>query len=178
MLCSACLLYTSPAPGTTHWLAGPLPAEGPWPTTPVAHLVLDAVGLDDPAGPLSGLVIDAWVEDLPNQPGPPRDPADVQPNELAPGVATTGLAVRADAPSARPPQVILSAISPDGQRWTTDSLHAVITSTLELAKLRLVRLDTMPGDAVALPALYVRSSSLQGEQALKWACLLYTSRCV
>ena len=167
---------TGPAPGTTHWLAGPLPAEGPWPTAPVAHLVLDAVGLDDPAGPLSGLVIDAWVEDLPNQPGPPRDPADVQPNELAPGLATTGLAVRADAPSARPPQVILSAISPDGQRWTTDSLHSVITSTLELAKLRLVRLDTMPGDAVALPALYVRSSSLQGEQALKWAALVEASK--
>lgn len=161
-----------PAPGTAQWLAGPLPEGGPWPSAPCAHLVLDAVGLGDASGPLAGLVIDAWVEDLPNQPGPPKDPDDLQPHEEDPGVATTGLAIRANGASARPPQTILCAISPDGSRWTTDSLVRVIDSTLDLAKLRLVRLDTMPGDAVSLPALYVRSASLQGQKGLNFADLI------
>jgi hypothetical protein len=165
-----------PAPGTTHWLAGPLPADGPWPSGPAAHLVLDPVEIDDGSGPLSGLVVDAWVEDLPNQPGPPRDPQHVQPNEIVPGLATTGLAVRAHGASARAPQAVLSAISPDGSRWTAEALHGVVTSTLDLARLRLVRLDTMPGDAVALPALYVRSSSLQGEKTWKYSALIEASK--
>lgn len=161
-----------PAPGTSQWLAGPLPEAGPWPSAPCAHLVIDAVDLGDATGPLAGLVIDAWVEDLPNQPGPPKDPQDLQPHEQDPGIATTGLAIRANGASARPPQTILCAISPDGSRWTTDSLVRVIDSTLDLAKVRLVRLDTMPGDAVSLPALYVRSAALQGQKGLSFADLI------
>jgi hypothetical protein len=71
---------------------------------------------------------------------------------------------------------VLSAISPDGSRWTAEALHGVVTSTLDLARLRLVRLDTMPGDAVALPALYVRSSSLQGEKTWKYSALIEASK--
>lgn len=165
-----------PAPGTTHWLAGPLPPEGPWPAGPAAHLVLDPVDIGAGGGTLSGIVVDAWVEDLPNQPGPPKDPDNVHPDEVAPGVATTGLAVRAHGASARAPQAVLCAISPDGSRWTAESLHGVVTSTLDLAKLRLIRLDTMPGDALALPALYVRSSSLQGEKVWHYSALVEASK--
>ena len=150
-----------PDPGTTHWLAGPLPPEGPWPATPVTHLVLERVGDITPTSPLAGLVLDAWVEDLPAQVGPKADPGDPRP-----GRVRMGLALRANGSSARPPQAILSAVSPDGKRWTTDSLRQVIECTLDLAKVRMLHLHTLPGEGLTLPALYTRSSSLQGQPYL------------
>jgi hypothetical protein len=77
-----------------------------------------------------------------------------------------GLALRANASSARPPQAILSAVSPDGRRWTTDSLRRVVECTLDLAKVRMLHLHTIPGEGLTLPALYTRSSSLQGQPYL------------
>jgi len=148
-----------PAAGTTHWLAGPLPPDGPWPASPVAHVVLDQVGKVDTETAVAGLVLDAWVEDLPAQPGPKADPDDPRP-----GRARTGLAIRCNSASARPPQAILSAVSPDDRRWTTDSLRGVIEQTLDLARVRMVTLERLAGDGLVLPALYARSSSLQGEQ--------------
>jgi hypothetical protein len=148
-----------PAPGTTQWLAGPLPPEGPWPASPVAHLVLDQVGTVEPGTDVAGMVIDAWVEDLPAQVGPKADPDDPRP-----GRARTGLAIRCNSASARPPQAVLSAVSPDGKRWTTDSLRGVIEHTLDLAKIRMVTLERLAGEGLVLPALYTRSSSLQGQQ--------------
>jgi hypothetical protein len=148
-----------PADGTTRWLAGPLPPEGPWPASSVAHVILDQVGTLEEGTQLAGLVLDAWLEDLPAQPGPKADP-----NDPRPARARTGLAVRANSASARAPQLILSAVSPDGNRWTTDSLRAVVEQTLDLAAARLVTLERLAGDALVLPALYTRSSSLQGEQ--------------
>jgi hypothetical protein len=150
-----------PDPGTTHWLAGPLPPEGPWPDSPAAHLVLDRVGTIDPAAPVAGLVVDTWVEDLPAQVHADADPADPRP-----GRVTTGLAVRANAASARAPQAILCAVSPDGARWTADALRGVVESALDLARVRMLHLHTIPGEGLTLPALYTRSASLQGEPAL------------
>jgi len=151
----------SPAPGTAHWLAGPLPAEGPWPASPVAHLVVDRVGTLDAASAVAGLVLDAWVEDLPAQVGPKADP-----NDPRPGRVRTGLAIRANSASARAPQLVLAAVSPDGKRWTTDSLRALVEQTLDLARMRMVTLEKLSGEGLVLPALYVRSASLQGEQHL------------
>lgn len=148
-----------PAPGTTQWLAGPLPPDGPWPASPVAHLVLDQVGAVEPGTDVAGLVIDAWVEDLPAQVGPKADPDDPRP-----GRARTGLAIRSNSASARPPQAVLSAVSPDGKRWTTESLRGVIEHTLDLAKIRMVTLERLAGEGLVLPALYTRSSALQGQQ--------------
>ena len=159
-----------PAVGTDRWLAGPLPETGPWPASPVAHLLVDSVGVLDPGGTVSGFVVDAWVEDLPAQVGPKASPDDPQP-----GAAVTGLAIRSNSASARAPQVILSAISPDGLRWSTDRLRAVVDQTLDLAQVRLVRLDQLLGEGLALPALYVRSSSLQGEPAWHFADLKLAS---
>ncbi|HWH95692.1 MAG TPA: hypothetical protein VNT03_17665 [Baekduia sp.] len=156
----------APAPGTTRWLAGPLPAEGPWPASSVAHLVLDRVGTVDAAATVAGLAIDAWVEDLPAQPGPKADPDDPRP-----GRARTGLAVRADAASARAPQSLLCAVSPDGKRWTVDALRGVIEHTLDLAKVRMVTLERLGGEGLVLPALYTRSSSLQGRRHLDFTLL-------
>lgn len=161
----------APAPGGERWLAGPLPVNGPWPASPAVHLVLDAVSLDAPEGPLAGLVVDAWVEDLPAQVGPDADPDDPQP-----GSATTGLAVRADSASARAPQAVLAAVSPDGRRWTADRVLGVVLQTLDLAKARLVRLDQLPGEGLILPALYTRSSSLQVESVLDFRVLQEASK--
>ncbi|MEO7058754.1 MAG: hypothetical protein ABI083_03480, partial [Lapillicoccus sp.] len=151
-----------PAVGTDRWLAGPLPAGGPWPDGPVTHLVLDAVGAVA-AGSVAGRVIDAWVEDLPLQVGSRATPEDPRPDR-----ARTGLAVRANAASARPPQVVLSAVSPDGKRWTADSIRAVIEQTVDLARVRMVTLETLAGQGLMLPALYVRSTSLQGQKFIRF----------
>jgi hypothetical protein len=155
-----------PAPGTTRWLAGPLPAEGPWPTSPVAHIVLDQIGTVDADAAVAGLVVDAWVEELPAQPGPKADPSDPRP-----GRARTGLAIRSNSASSRPPQALLSVVSPDGKRWTTDSLRGVIEQALELARVRMVTLERLAGEGLVLPALYTRSSSLQGQQYLHFGRL-------
>lgn len=159
----------APATGTTLWLAGPLPAEEPWPTGAATHVVVDAVGKVS-EGSVAGLVIDSWVEDLPGRVRPGTDPADPRP-----GRTTLGLAVRTDSPSASPPQVILSAISPDGRRWTADALRGVIEGTLDLARVRMLHLHTLPGDGMALPALYTKSSSLQGEAHLDFRMLAQSS---
>jgi hypothetical protein len=132
-------------------------------------VVLDALG-DVGAGPVAGLVLDSWVEDLPGRVRPGTDPADPRP-----GRTTLGLALRTESPSASPPQVILSAVSPDGRRWTADALRGVVESTLDLARVRMLHLHTLPGDGLALPALYTRSSSLQGEPHLDLRNLARTS---
>jgi hypothetical protein len=61
---------------------------------------------------------------------------------------------------------MLLAVSPDGQRWTSDAVLATLRETLDLAKIRAVTLERTNGVARVLPALYERSWSLQGEQAL------------
>jgi hypothetical protein len=78
----------------------------------------------------------------------------------------SGLAVNAPAASARAPQAILLAVSPDGARWTSDALCDTLLDTIELARLRGVTLERTTGAARVLPALYEQSWSLQGEPVL------------
>ena len=79
-------------------------------------------------------------------------------------LVTTGSPLNANGPDARPPQAILLAVSPDGDRWTTDRLVDTLEETLELAKLRLVTLERVAFAGRALPALQVNSWSLQGDE--------------
>ncbi len=68
--------------------------------------------------------------------------------------------------SSRPPQSVLLAIAPDGERWTTDRLVAVLEETLALARLRAVSLETAPGAGRFLPALYLPGRSLGNERVV------------
>ncbi len=150
------------APGTSGahvWLGGPLDLDQPSPSAPVTSLLVE--GPVDMKGrqPLAGLVLDEWVEVLPTRspvPGQPRPATRV----------TAGLAANVDVPDARAPQSILLAVSPDGQRWTTDTLVDVIVETLSLAKVRAVTLERTALVGRILPALQEQSWSLQGEETL------------
>ncbi len=158
---------TGPAPGTDRWLAGALADDVPWPDSTATHLVVELPpDADDVAGPLAGLAIEAWVEALPFQPDvkafDPRAPETA----LRAARSATGLAVSARQASARAPQVLLSAISPDGRRWTTDSVVQTVLDAVDLAKARLVTLEHVPGDAAVLPAIYVASPWLQARKGL------------
>ncbi|MDQ0576726.1 hypothetical protein [Agromyces albus] len=161
----------TPAAGTDRWLAGPLPDDVPWPATTATHLVVEIVGSGGGALAVAfaGLAFDGWTETLPFQPDPRAfDPAAPE-NPLRAARATTGLAVHANQASARAPQVLLSAISPDGMRWTTDAVVETVLEAVDLARARLVTLEHAPGDAAVLPAIYVKSPWLQASKGLVFA---------
>ncbi|SDB81775.1 hypothetical protein GA0111570_103341 [Raineyella antarctica] len=151
-----------PAPGTDRWIAGPLPDDAPWPADPATHLVVELVGDEAVVeGSFAALNIESWTEALPFQPGPRAfDPAAGE-NPLRAARATTGLAIHAHQASARAPQVILSAVSPDGRRWTTDSVVGTVLRAVQLARARLVTYEHVPGEAGILPAITVASPWLQ-----------------
>jgi hypothetical protein len=152
-----------PAPGTDRWLAGVLADNTAWPAHTATHVVVELLGgTSQFEGPFAGIAFDGWTETLPYQPDPRAvgDGADLA-DPLLNARATTGLAVHADQASARPPQVVLSAVSPDGNRWTTDSVVQAVLSAIDVAKARLVTLEHVPGDAAILPAIYVASPWLQ-----------------
>ena len=94
------------------------------------------------------------------RPGPPQ-------NQL-----TAGVAANVATPDARAPQAILLAVSPDGQRWSSDRLAQLLRETRELAKLRLVGLERVALIGRLLPALQEQSWSLQGEATLDLTTLM------
>lgn len=160
----------TPAPGTDRWLAGPLADDVPWPDSTAAHLVVELPeNTADVEGPFAGLAVDAWIEAVPFQPDRKAlDPAAPE-NPLLNARATTGLAVHANQASARAPQVVLSAVSPDHQRWTTDSVVQTVIEAIDLSKARMVTLEHVPGDAALLPAIYIASPWLQARRGFSFA---------
>lgn len=145
------------------WIGGTLDPAQPTCTAPVSSAVLDISGNYTAAGDTAGLVIDHWVDVVAvrQRRGKPDDltaPVDER--------LTSGVAMNAAAPSARAPQAMLLAVSPDGQRWTSDTVLDTLRDTLDLARIRAVTLERTNGVARVLPALYEQSWSLQGEQAL------------
>jgi hypothetical protein len=141
------------------WIGGTIPLNAPTPTTPVLSAVLDISGAYGGTAATVALVIDEWVERLPL-----RERRGEGVNAPIDERVTTGVSFNAMAPSARAPQAILLAVSPDGERWTGDALVATLEETLELAKLRTVTLERTNGIARILPALFEQSWSLQGEK--------------
>lgn len=91
----------------------------------------------DATQPVSGLLVDEWVEVVPS-----KD-------------ETTGVAFNYDAPGSRPPQAVLLAVAPDDRpQWDLECLAATVLETLELAKLRAVDLTALVDIGQFLPALY------------------------
>ncbi|MCC5925580.1 MAG: hypothetical protein JJU41_03375 [Bacteroidetes bacterium] len=90
--------------------------------------------------PVCGLLIDEWVEVIPNK------------NE------TTAVAFHYDAPASRPAQAVLLAIPPDGGRtnepWSDEYLITTIAETMALAKIRAVDSASLRHLGHFLPALY------------------------
>jgi hypothetical protein len=87
--------------------------------------------------PLCGLMVDEWVETVPNE------------------METTGVTFHYDAPGACAPQTVLIAVPPDPRRrWDVNVLESVLLETFELAKLRAVDIQSLGQVGHYLPALY------------------------
>lgn len=141
-----------PAGTPSRWIGLPFPAGETPPSEPVMAMVIEngfgapLSGLEE----LAGFVVDEWI--------------DVAPGESV----TTGVAVNAAGPAARPPQAILLAVSPDGQSWTREKLVHTLIDTMELARIRAVTLERLPWAGRILPALYFQDWSLQGKPIIRW----------
>jgi len=126
-----------PAEPGVGWVGLPLvPGESPRAgrVSIVAHVASADLDLSKP---VSGLVIDHWVDLIPS------------------GEETAGVAFHYDRPNSTAPQSILLAVTPVPQaRWDLDGLEAVVLETLELAKLRAVDPHVVRGAGHVLPALY------------------------
>jgi hypothetical protein len=148
--------------------------DGEPPKVPLTSLIAEVAGArlgePDPAldGALAGLVFDEWTEVVPRR----RPSADLPAPDAPTDVQTTGLALNANAPGARPPQAILIAMSSDGAAWTSDRLAAALDEAMALARMRCVTLQTLPFAGRELPALYFRDWSLQGEPVIDWGVVI------
>ena len=162
----------SPAGAYLTWAALPFPDARP-PMVPLSSMVVELAGAaaggeePDVSGTLAGLLVDAWSEVVPRrlERGDPKNP-DAEP-ELV-DVTTTGVALNANAPGARPPQAIVVALSADGADWDGDRLVHLLDETLALARMRTLTLQQIPFAGRYLPALYFRDWSLQGEPIIDW----------
>lgn len=95
------------------------------------------------AKPLSGLLIEEWIETIPNK------------EEL------TGVTFRYDAPQPRAPQALLLAVAPESvTTWDESALETLLSETLELAKLRAVDLTALGEIGQYLPAMYVDAARI------------------
>ena len=86
---------------------------------------------------LTGLLIDEWIETIPNV------------------SETTGVVFQYDQPDAAPPQSILLAVPADAtQPWNLWSLQQALLETLDLARIRTVDPESLDVLGHYLPALY------------------------
>jgi len=138
-----------------RWVGLPLkPGQGISPSR--FSLVVQSAPTIDVKQPMTGLLIDEWVEAVPNA----RE--------------TSGMVFQYDQPDAAPPQCILLAVAPDlDQPWNLWSLQQVLLETLDLARIRAVDPDVLEEGTTAvglsgavqlsighyLPALYFAVNS-------------------
>lgn len=122
-----------------------LPFEKP-PQGNRLSLVCLTTGAVDFTGPVAGLLIDEWVETVPNT------------------EEVTGLAFHFDAPQPRAPQALLLAVAPEGvKQWDAQTLETTLRETLELAKLRAVDLTALGQVGQYFPAMYVPPDPTTGD---------------
>ncbi len=106
----------------------------------------------DFSSPICGLLVDEWVEVIPDK------------NE------TTGVAFHYDAPASKPAQAILLAVPPGqdqkGQKWKEDDLINSVVETMDLAKIRAVDSSSLRHMGHFLPALYF-ANNLEDDTTIK-----------
>ncbi|HKG93217.1 MAG TPA: hypothetical protein VKA84_15030 [Gemmatimonadaceae bacterium] len=119
-----------------RWVALPLKRGQPLSSSRFS-LVVQALPTLDVKLPMTGILIDEWVEVMPN-------PAE-----------TTGLVFQYDQPDAAPPQSILLAVPPDPDTpWNLWQLQQVLLETLDLSRIRAVDPDTLDEVGHYLPAMH------------------------
>ena len=120
-----------------RWVALPPEGGGQVPGGRLSLVVHSSTRFDAGTSRLAGMLIDEWVEVVPNW------------------SETTALTFHYDAPGATAPQAILLAVPPDVRLpWSVDVLEAILLDTLELAGLRAVDSDALGELGHYLPALY------------------------
>ncbi len=100
-------------------------------------LIIQSAAVVDAARPLKGLLVDEWVEVVPN------------------ATENTAVAFQFDPPDSSAPQTVLLAVPPiSGKPWTAWDLQRVLLETLESARLRAVDSQLLGDLAHYLPATY------------------------
>jgi hypothetical protein len=142
-----------PARDEDRWVALPL-ADGKPLSPGTLSLVAQVPRSFDAAQPLAGLLIDEWVETVPNV------------------SETTAVAFQYDQPDATPPHAVLIAVPPvPDQAWTADTLHRVLLETMDLAKMRMVDPSLLGELQHFLPALYFASNAAEDTVSIDWTPL-------
>jgi hypothetical protein len=119
-----------------RWVGLPM-SEGQTLPAGKLSLVVQRPATLDTALPLTGLLVDEWVEIVPSR------------------SETTAITFQYNPPNACAPQSVLLAVPPvPGQPWTVDVLHRVLVETLDLAKLRAIDIEALGEMAHYLPALF------------------------
>jgi hypothetical protein len=100
-------------------------------------LVIQSTGAVDTTKPVAGLLIDEWVEVIPNK------------------TETTAITFQYNPPDVCAPQSILLAVPPlPDKAWSGWDLQRVLMETLDLAKLRAVDPQALTEVSHFLPAMY------------------------
>jgi hypothetical protein len=119
-----------------RWVGLPLQTGQSLPGGKLSLAVQSAAPVDV-RQPVAGLLIDEWVEVVPN------------------ATETSAISFQYDQPNAAPPQTILMAVPPQVDLpWTVWLLQQVLLETLDLARIRAVDPDALDEVGHYLPALY------------------------
>jgi hypothetical protein len=125
-----------------RWVALP-PAAGGRVRAGRISVVLHVLEDIDASRPLSGILVDEWVEVVPST------------------EATTAVSFGYPSPQGQPPQTIILAVSPDDRSaWSLDLLERIVLETVELASFRAVDPDVMGEIGQLLPALLFAQNSV------------------
>jgi hypothetical protein len=103
----------------------------------VALTGVGPAGTPQPGPPMRGLLFDEWPEQIPNS------------------IESSSLVFHYEEPTARAPQSLLLALNPTSGPWTYGLLSAILTETLDLAKVRTVDLFTLSDGEQLIPAMYI-----------------------
>ena len=147
---SAAALAQFPHRAGTQWVGLPFETRNGVILRPDVSLSVVVMGEIDLTQPVAGLLIDAWTEAIPER------------------QTATSLAFQYDAPNARPPQTVVVAVAPEEvTQWSADLLVSVVNETLDLAQLRLLAPNQIPGAGAVLPTAFVPTNL--SDETPSWA---------